>query len=173
MNDVLLFRVLGLAAIAGGGLRIASAFVPWAPNLAWLEAFYLVIDLLLLLGLMGFYFACRARLGVMGFIAFAISESGIAFILGPDGVAFGIDIYATGVLVITIGLTLLSLAILARRGAPWWIAASWIGAAVAGAGGAAAGQAELGFFAGGILFGLGFVAAGVATFDAATPEART
>lgn len=162
MRDGSLLRVLSSAAVLGGALRIGSAFIPWTPNVAWLEAFYLVIDVLLLFGLMGFYFAHRARLGVFGFIAFVVAESGIAAILGPDGVAFGVDVYATGVLVITIGLTLLSLATLITRAAPWWIAACWIGSTLAGVGGSLTGQAELGFFAGGILFGLGFVAAGMA-----------
>ena len=173
VNDQVLLRLLGVAAILGGLLRIGSAFIPWAPNVAWLEAFYLVIDVLLLFGLMGFYFAHRARLGAFGFVAFVIAESGIAAIVGPDATAFGIDTYATGVLVITIGLTLLSLAILATRGAPWWVAACWLGSAIVGVGGSALGQAELGFFAGGILFGLGFIAAGVATMNAATPQSGT
>lgn len=170
MSDSRLLRMLGAAAVIGGLLRIASTFIPWAPNVVWLEVFYFVIDELLLLGLMGFFIAHRARLGFLGFIAAAIAGSGIALIVGPDAVMFGIDFYQSGVLIITAGLTLLSLVILATGAAPWWVALCWLGSAVTGVGGAAAGQAEIGFLAGGILFGLGFVAAGTATMTAATPK---
>ena len=48
-----LIRLAGLAAILGGGLRIVPAFISYVPGNAPLEAFYLVIDLALLFGLIG------------------------------------------------------------------------------------------------------------------------
>jgi len=169
MSDGRILRMLGAAAVVGGVLRIASAFIPYAPNVMWLEVLYFVIDEALLLGLIGFFVAHRERLGFVGFIAAAVAGTGIALIVGPDAMMFGVDFYRGGVLIITVGLTLLSLVILVTRAAPWWIAVAWIGAAVVGFGGAAMARAELGFLAGGVLFGLGFVAAGVATMKAATP----
>jgi uncharacterized membrane protein HdeD (DUF308 family) len=82
MNDARLLQVLGLFAVLGGVLRVASAFIPWAPDVASLEALYLAIDVMLLFGLMGIYFAHRNQLGVFGFAAFAIAEAGIASIVG-------------------------------------------------------------------------------------------
>src|SRR5262245_53339141 len=132
MSDAALVRVLGAAALLGGLLRIGSAFVPWAPDVAWLEALYLAIDVLLLFGLMGVFLAYRSRLGVFGFVAFAIAEAGIASIVGPDTVAFGIDTYQAGVLVITAGLTLFAIQLLVRRAGPMWASLAWIGSAIIG-----------------------------------------
>jgi len=166
-SDRKLFRALGAAAVLGGSLRIVSAFVPWTPGSARLELFYFVIDVFLLFGLMGVYFAHRARLGIFGFVAFLVAETGIASIVGPDTTLLGVDTYAAGVVVIMIGLTLLSIQMLARQVGPRWAPACWIFALLAGIVGAAANKAALGFFAGGISFGLGFVGAGLSLF---TPE---
>jgi hypothetical protein len=170
MNDARLLQVLGLFAVLGGVLRVASAFVPWAPDVASLEALYLVIDVMLLFGLMGVYFAYRNQLGVFGFVAFAIAEAGIASIVGPDSVSFGIDTYQVGVQAIAVGLALLSVVMLLKRAGPAVAAICWIASLVVGAGGGAIGEGAFGFFLGGVLFGLGFVAAGIALL---MPAAKT
>jgi hypothetical protein len=170
MNDTALLRALGIAAIGGGVLRTASAFIPWEP---WgtdprVEVLSIVIDVALLFGLMGVYFAARERLGWFGFAAFALAATGIASIIGPDTVAFGIDTYLAGVHAISIGLALLGVQMLLRRAGTAASAVCWIASVVVGAGGGAIGQGELGFLLGGILFGLGFVAAGISLVVPAT-----
>jgi hypothetical protein len=165
MRDQTLFRVLGVAAIAGGALRVGSAFLAWSPNDPGLEALALVIDAALLFGLMGIYFAHRAGLGLAGFAAFALAEIGIASIVGPDTNAFGIDTYQAGVAAISIGLSLLGIVMLVRRAGPLLAAVCWIASTIVAIAGSALGQGELGFLVGGILFGLGFVAAGLSLFS--------
>lgn len=162
MSDTALLRVLGMAAVLGGVLRVVSAFIPFAPDQAWLEVLYLVVDVCLLFGLMGIYLAYRSRVGVFGFIAFAIAETGIASIVGPDGVvpAYGIDVYQLGVLVITIGLTLFAIVQLVARAGPPWAPLCWIASMLAGVGWSFGGNPEIGFLTGGVFFGLGFVLAG-------------
>lgn len=172
MNDVRLLQVLGAFAVLGGLLRAGSAFIPWD---MWgsdprIEVLSIVIDVALLFGLMGIYFAERARLGWFGFAAFALAETGIASIVGPDSVAFGIDTYLAGVHAISIGLALFGLQLLMKRAGTAAAAICWISSLAVGAGGGAIGHGELGFFLGGILFALGFVFAGVATAQAATPK---
>jgi hypothetical protein len=169
MRDQILFRMLGIAAIVGGALRIGSAFLAWSPNDPRLEAFAFVIDVLLLFGLMGVYFAYRAKLGLAGFAAFALAEIGIASIVGPDTSVFGIDTYQSGVAAISIGLSLLGIVMLLRRAGPMLAPACWIASTIVGVAGSALGQGELGFLAGGVLFGLGFVAAG---WSLASPRDR-
>jgi hypothetical protein len=163
MSDTALLRVLGLAAVLGGSLRIASAFIPFAPDQAWLEALYLVVDVCLLFGLIGVYLNYRDRVGVFGFIAFAIALTGIASIVGPDGVvpAYGIDTYQLGVLVITIGLTLFAIVQLVARAGPPWAPLSWVASMLVGVGWSFGGNPEIGFLIGGVLFGVGFVLAGL------------
>ena len=170
MDDRNLVRTLGAAAIIGGALRIASAFVSWSPGVWSLELFYFAIDVMLMFGLMGVYLAYRARIGLFGFIAFAIAEAGIASIVGPDTVAFGIDMYMAGVLVITVGLTLFAIQLLLTRAGPPWAPLCWIASTIIGVGATAGGAPALGFLAGGVLFGLGFTVAGVAMFRTATPS---
>jgi hypothetical protein len=164
------YRLLGAVAIAAGLARVASTFLPWKAGDAGLEAFALAIDIGLLLGLSGFYFRHAAKLGVVGLLGYAVAASGIAFITGPDGEAFGVDTYETGATVIGLGLLVLSVMLLLRKVAP--IAGlAWIAAVAASLAGSAAGQAELGFAVAGVLFGLGFASAGFATFSAGDPVA--
>src|SRR5262245_6453115 len=126
MNDGTLGRLAGGAAIAGGAVRVVFAFVPWRSNVAWLEAVAFGIDVALLFGLMGVYLASRSVLGVVGLTAFAVAETGIASIVGPDAVAFGIDTYQAGVVAISLGLTLLGAQMLRRRAGSRVAAACWI-----------------------------------------------
>ncbi len=160
MDDRTLYRLAGAAAVLGGAVRIAMAFVPWSPGVAWLEAVAFAIDVLLLFGLMGIYLAHRAVLGWGGFAAFVLAEIGIASIVGPDTAAFGIDTYLAGVHAISVGLLLLGVAMLVKRIEPL-AAVCWIASLVVGLAAGFVGQASAGFLIGGILFGLGFVAAGL------------
>jgi hypothetical protein len=156
-----MFRVLGVAALAGGLLRIASTFIPWDASNPKIEALALIIDVAPLLGLMGIYFAHREKLGWLGFTAFALAEAGIASIVGPDTVAFGIDTYLAGVHAISIGLALLGILMLTTR-VEALAAVCWVASLAVGLGGGVVGYGAQGFMIGGILFGLGFFAAGLA-----------
>jgi hypothetical protein len=62
---------------------------------------------------------------------------------------------------ISFGLGLLGIVMLLRGAGPMLAAVCWIASEIAGVAGSALGQGELGFLAGGVLFGLGFVAAGL------------
>lgn len=160
-------RGLGFFAILGGGARILSSFIPWTGESAPLEAFYFGIDLCLLFGLMGFYSAIGAKLGLAGFAGFLIAASGVAFITGPDGVAFGVDIYNTGVAIIAAGLAILSAMLLIRRIARS-AALLWLTAIAASIIGGALGHQDLGFTISGVAFGAAFVAAGIVTMREAS-----
>ncbi|MDZ4741594.1 MAG: hypothetical protein SGJ03_17085 [Alphaproteobacteria bacterium] len=170
MNDSILVRLLGASAIIGGAARIASAFGTWGLGALKLEVFYFGIDVALLFGLMGIYFAASERLGFFGFFTFVIAATGIASIVGPDTKVFGIDTYQVGVAAISLGLCLLGLWMLIQRAGSSLAGMCWVASTIVGVGGMYAGESEFGFFAGGILFGLGFVAGGVALFSNATPE---
>ncbi|NOT39879.1 MAG: hypothetical protein HOP13_05245, partial [Alphaproteobacteria bacterium] len=153
MNDRSLFRLAGAAAMLGGAMRVATAFVPWAPGVAWLEAVAFAIDVLLLFGLMGVYLAHRAVLGWAGLAAFVLAVIGIASIVGPDAAVFGIDTYLAGVHAISVGLAVLGLVMLSARvetiAAIFWLASLGVGLA-----GGFIGQGAAGFLIGGILFAL-------------------
>lgn len=161
MNDAAFYRLAGAAAMFGGGLRIATAFVPWDSSSAVLELLALKIDLLCLFGLVGIYLANRARAGFVGLLAFVVAASGIASIVGPDTMAFGIDTYQIGVAVIVFGLAIFGLTVI-RGALPLRIAGlCWILSLAIGHVGALAGYSSEAFLIGGILYGAGFVAGGL------------
>lgn len=168
MNDARLLQALGACAVLGGVLRAGSAFIPshmWGSD-PRVEVLSILIDVALLFGLMGVYFAARERLGWFGFAAFALAETGIASIIGPDTVAFGVDTYQAGVAAISIGLALLGIQMLPKRAGSAVAAVCWILSLAIGAGGGAIGQGEFFFFLGGIAFALGFVFAGLSLLTA-------
>jgi hypothetical protein len=148
---------LGLwAAVLGGSLRIAAAFVPYTPQSTALEAFYAVIDVSLLFGLTAIYLREAEALGWPGLAAFAVSFVGLASIVGPDTTMFGIDWYQFGSAVTAVALAALGATLLVARrmiaASLCWIATPFVSVLA---------PPEFGTQAAGVLFGVGFVAAGV------------
>ncbi|MBX9731051.1 MAG: hypothetical protein K2X59_06970 [Sphingomonas sp.] len=128
-----LIRLGAAAALMGGGLRIAAAFIPYVSGSAWLEAFYTVIDACLLIGLIGIYLSVSDRVGRLGLAGFIIAAIGQGSIIGPDATQFGIDFYLAGSLVLLAGLTLLAVDMLGAgvmrpAAALWLFAVSLAGA---------------------------------------------
>ncbi len=145
-------------AVAGGVLRIVAGFIPYVPGSAALEAFYGVIDICLLLGLIGIVIATADRLGRIGHVGFVVAVTGQASIIGPDPVMFGIDFYLAGSGVLLIGLAVLAWAMLSagmlRGAAIGWLLT--LALAVAGA----VGGGNILILAAGIMLGVSFVLAG-------------
>ena len=144
------------AAIAGGGLRIISTFIPYEAGSASLEALYGVIDLCLLFGLLGVYLATAEKVGLAGLGFFLVAMSGLASIVGPDAQAFGVDFYRAGALVFVIGLAGFSVQLL-RGGMLAPSAMLWI---VTLACSLASAFAPPMFIGAGVALGAGFAAAG-------------
>lgn len=160
-----LLRLAALAAIAGGVMRVVSAFTPYVPGSAALEGLYAAIDLLLLFGTIGIYVAEAPRLRPAGLIGFMLTIAGLASIVGPDGEAFGLNVYQIGVGVIAIGLLVLSVQFL-RAGTQRLAAAFWLISVAFGVAGEAVLGPEQAFAAAGLAFGLGYVGAGWALWQA-------
>lgn len=157
MNAFLRFS--GMAAIAGGVLRIANIFTPAMLSQGTLALSYLVTDVLLLLGIAGFWVVRRATLGLAGTIGIAVFIAGI---LAVRASAFGIGTYVIGALLALIGLAVFSVeALIVRKGA-LWAPLLWLTALVA-LGGALTGNSTLWAMLSATAFGLGFAAAGVET----------
>lgn len=157
----LLLRLSGLAAILGGLLRvIAAANLPL--DAAQAEALYTIIDILLLLGFIGIYLARAEVLGFGGLTAFIVGVAALSFIGGPDADVFGFPTYEEGATVLALALAALSIIWLGRKQKPFAPPVLWLGSVVAaGALGMSYTTAPHAMTAAGILFGLGFVAAGL------------
>jgi len=155
MNAIL--RVGGLAALAGGILRIANIVMTTLPQ-DTLAAVYFVTDILLLSGIAGLWFSRRAAIGNGGAAGLAIAVFGILIIRAS---AFGVGSYTLGALVVLIGLAVYSVDALVRRATPIWAPVCWLTALPpALTAGAYPGSLVLPVLAT-VLFGTGFVFTGL------------
>ena len=160
MDDRTLLRLSAVAAIGAGILRAAGPFLGIMPLAeATLEQIWFVTDLLLLCGATGIYLANRET-GFGGFIGFAVFVIGILLVRSTGVAFFGFGGYQAGASVALIGIALFALSLLARRtqiaAASLWLAS--LGAGLTSRTGV--GTAYLVALSG-VLFGLGFAAAGV------------
>jgi hypothetical protein len=172
MKNDALFRLAGLAGVLAGGARILAAF-PWSNDAIAKEALYDSIDALLLFAVMGIYLARKDALGVLGFASFVVAIASLSFIGGPDADPFGFSTYTQGAYALAIAMVGMSLA--------WWRAGErpllaplcWFGAVIAGGvlSRLPAPASNYGTLAAGVLFGAGFVSAGVALLT--KPSAAT
>jgi hypothetical protein len=162
MNTDQLFRLSGIAAITGGVLRIISAFTLVTDPIQqqWL---WVIIDVFLTLGLIGIYVSRADKLGFLGLASFVIAMAALSFIGGPDADPFGFSTYEQGAITLVIALIGLSLAWLRSGERPLAAPICWFASALA-AGVMARLPAPLpdyAFFTAGVLFGAGFVSAGL------------
>lgn len=161
MNYAALYRASGLAAIAGGLLRVASSF-PLIQDPVTLEWLYTGIDVLLLFGLIGIYLARAERLGFLGLVSFGLAVAALSFIGGPDADPFGFSTYEQGAAILVIALIGLSLAWIRAGEKPLTPTFCWLGSVIAvGVLNFIPPLSDYGFAAAGVLFGLGFVLAGL------------
>jgi hypothetical protein len=156
----MLLRVLGIAAIAGGVLRILDSFTAESFSPRTLALLYLITDVLLLFGIAGVYWSRRTTLGIAGVAGVAVFAFGILWIRFSAFTMAGISGYRLGAAISLIGLAVLSAEELLRgRGADsapiFWLAALLF--AVAGALGL---MVSLTTIAAGVAFGAGFIMAG-------------
>jgi hypothetical protein len=161
MDDRTLLRLSAIAAIAGGLLRAADPLFGAAhlPNTT-LEQIWFVIDVLLLCGATGIYLANRET-GLGGFLGFAVFVIGILLVRSTGVTFFGLGGYQAGATVALIGIALFAVTLAARRtqiaAASLWLAS--LGAGLLSRTGLGAAYLVA---VSGVLFGLGFAAAGAA-----------
>lgn len=161
MNANQLFRLGGGAAIAAGALRIAAAF-PLPLDAVSLEWLYAAIDALLIFAITAIYLDRAPRLRILGFASFAVAIAALSFIGGPDADPFGFSTYEDGATTLAIAMAGMSIAWLSARETPLAPPLCWFGSIIAaGVLGFVPSLAQYSFMAAGILFGAGFVAAGL------------
>ncbi|UPT64164.1 MAG: hypothetical protein M0D54_06385 [Hyphomonadaceae bacterium JAD_PAG50586_4] len=155
MNASQLFRLSAGAAITGGVLRIISAF-PLITDPVQQQWLWVIVDIFLTLGLIGVYVSRAAKLGFLGLASFVVGMAALSFIGGPDADPFGFSTYEQGAITLAIALIGLSLAWVRAGERPLAAPICWFASALA------AGLPDYGFMIAGILFGAGFVLAGLA-----------
>jgi hypothetical protein len=161
MTAARLYRLSGLAALVGGVLRMGTA-LPLPLDRIALEALWVGIDVLLTLGLLGIYLIRAPKLGLLGLTAFVLAIASLSFIGGPDADVFGFSTYQQGAAALAISMVGLALAWLRAGERPLLPPLAWFASviAVGALSGLPAPLSNYGFPAAGVLFGLGFAAAG-------------
>lgn len=149
-------RLLALAAIVGGVLRLIEPLMERAMHGVALHMFYVLIDVFLILGFIGFGMA-TGRLGKTGA---AIGVIGLLLI--RVGAATGMALYQPGAALALFGAAFIGADILQRRGKSRLAAVLFIAALVLGLVALLPQTAMPAAFAAGIAFGLGFVIEGIA-----------
>lgn len=150
------FHLLALAAIVGGVLRLIEPLMDRALHGATLHTFYVLIDVFLILGFIGFGMA-TARLGKAGA---AIGVVGLLLI--RIGAATGMALYQPGAALALFGAAFIGADILGRRAKSALAAALFIAALVLGLAALLPHITMPAATAAGIAFGLGFVLEGIA-----------
>ena len=126
-----------------------------------MEWLYLVIDILLMFGVIAVYLYQHVESGLWGFVGFVLAVIGIETIGGPDGKIGSVDVYMTGASVIGLGMVLLSVGSWRANRVPRCVPAVWVLSTGLGVIAVLAHMSGLAFQIAGVLFGLGFVGAGV------------
>jgi hypothetical protein len=161
MRTETLFKLSGIAAVLGGGLRLAEPLLKRVLEGQQLQLAYFAIDVFLLLGLIGWYGWRADKLGIAGVIGFVAGVFGILIIRSAN--LFAPQGYVIGATALLLGLAVMNVPTLMRRDGPICPPLLWLAAFVCG-------MASLAFaplaIAAGVLFGLGYIFAGVALLRA-------
>ena len=155
-----LIRILGIAAIAGGIVRIADSFVTGVLPPGTLEVLYFLTDVLLLLGTAGIYWSRRTKTGIAGTIGFGVFVIGILLVRASAFGVLGANGYQLAAAIALLGLVILSVETLLRRAGAYLSAAFWLVSLTLGAAAAAGIMPGVLTALAGVAFGLGFIAAG-------------
>lgn len=148
-------RYLGYAAILGGVLRIANAFVWRLLGVHGAQIAFALTDMALILGFFGFALALRGRIGWLGHCGIALGIGGLLFV--RIAAATGIGSYQAAAAVSLFGAAFLGADMLMKHAGSRLAAAMWLAALAVGVVSLALPQAAI---AAAILFGAGFISEG-------------
>jgi len=157
LNEIKLYAS---ACVLGGFLRVIASFLDYDSAADAIEVLYITTDLLLVLGLIGFYSVYRQSLLWLGHLGFATAICAIAFIAGPETEIFDISAYQVGSPIIGVGLLLLSINLISARLCGFVAPVSLVASVIIGLISMMLGSSLL-FLITGLLFGMGFIGLGV------------
>lgn len=156
MTKNTLLQLSGLAAILGGALRVADAFLSSAATVNLQQFAYFLTDLMLIFGLCGIYLSRSDRLGVSGLLGYVAAITGLLIVR-----SFGPSAYLVGASVTLLGVVAIGVAILVKDAFPKLAPILWIASLIVGLIGFLPVGMNWSVTLAGVLFGLGFIAAGI------------
>jgi hypothetical protein len=160
MFRIHLIRWGGLAAILAGLLRTIASFTPTAAS-AGLQLFYFTIDVLLLVGAIDVYALQKQEIGRWGFVGFVLALIGAALLIGHDIVNALAFLYPVAAFLFALGISVLAIRSWAANTLPRWASAFLITSTIVGILGFAVKGFDLLFVVSGVIFGIGFIGAGL------------
>jgi len=155
-----LIRWGGLAAVLAGILRGIASLTPTYTSV-WLQFFYLAIDVLLFLGIMGLYGYQRKETGWWGFSGFLLALIGAGLLIVNDIVNARVNLYPIAALLFTMGIGILAIVSWVLKTLPRWACALLITSTIVGIPGYFIKGFAILFVLSGIMFGIGFIGAGL------------
>lgn len=159
MSRATLVHAGGTAAIVGGVLRVAASFVPSVGSDASLQLLYLVIDVFLLLGVLGFYELRHEDIGRVGAVWFLLALVGLNIVRSSRAIP-GVDLYPIGAMVLVIALLALCVSAWKVKTLAVWVPMAFLASVIAGLVGTVVKGAGWLIILSGVTFGVAFVGLG-------------
>ena len=162
-----LIRVGALAAITAGLLRVIGGFLPADQAGTGLAVLYLITDVGIVLGLIAWYLAQYASLGLWGSAGFVLGIVGV-LIIRSNGAIPGVALYPPGALLVVIGIDMVAYRAWRAGHLPVWVLGLLVCSTLVGPVGFVPGLS--GFLVlSGLTFGIAFAGVGVAVWRGIAP----
>jgi len=161
MSKNTLLRLSGIAAIAGGALRVADGLLITSAAIPIQQFAYFFTDLMLMFGLCGIYLVRSNRLGLAGLVGFVFSFTGILMVRTSALSLFGFSAYLIGASVTLLGVVGIGTAMLIHNVFPKLAPLLWIASLIIGVVSLLPIAMRWGVTLAGVTFGIGFIVAGI------------
>ena len=159
MSKASLVSLGGIAAVIAGILRGIASFIPaTTPDVA-LQLLYILTDIFILLGIFALFGAQYKETGKLGFIGFLIAVVGILVIRSSKAIS-GVNLYPAGSLIFSLGLIILGIRLWLANVLPSWVVGLWSLSVLVGIIVYFVPSLDLLFVVAGLMFAVGFAAAG-------------
>lgn len=152
-------RLSGGAAALGGALRVLTSFL--LPLSGRAMTLYLIIDVMLLFGCVGLYEFQRVAIRFLGTLGLLLEILGAVVLIARDLSLLSSEAYPIGALLFAVGVDLFAIGSWRSRTFPRWILILLILSTVIGPIGFFTPSLAFLFAASGVLFGIGFMSAGI------------
>jgi hypothetical protein len=159
MSRAALIRAGGIAAIVGGILRVVASFAPRVGSDIEQQLLYLLVDIFLLLGLLGFYELRHQDAGRAGAWGFLLALIGLV-VVRSSRVIPGFDLYPVGALAFAGGLIALAGSAWRMKMLAGWVPTAFVVSTLLGFVGTVGHKAGGLFVLSGVLFGAAFAGLG-------------
>jgi hypothetical protein len=160
MSKASLISLGGIAALLAGILRAIASFIPATTPGVALQLLYILTDIFILLGIFALYGGQHKETGKSGFLGFLIAVVGILVIRSSKAIA-GVDLYSAGSLIFSLGLIILGIRLWLVNVLPIWVVGLWAFSVLVGIIVYFVPSLDLLFVAAGLMFAIGFAAAGI------------